>query len=916
VTEGFIAHYRITGKLGAGGMGEVFRATDTKLDREVAVKVLPESFSQDKERLARFDREAKILASLNHPNIAAIHGLEESGDTHALVLELVEGETLAERLKKGPLPVEEALEVCKQIAEALEAAHEKGIIHRDLKPGNVKFTADGQVKVLDFGLAKAMGDELGQASSTEDSPTVTDNFTKPGTILGTAAYMSPEQARGKHVDKRSDIWALGCVLYECLAGKRPFHGEDVTQILAKIIEGEPDWTSLPENTPPTIHLLLRKCLNKDRKRRLQHIDDARIDVEQANDDLRTSSLGLAVDGFEAGTKKQTTKWFYALPWSVALLTSTLAVGVVLMSPRRVSDSRDSIVQTYAVNLHPETHLTTAANMGTSIVIAPDCSKIVYFGARDSVTQVFWKGINEPSFKPIPQSADATPPLIFSPMSDQLAFVSEGWLKVFSFQGGLPRKLVKSGTLTGAIWLSEDRILFTSVNGLFSFNLSESEMAQEILTTDRDKGEVLFAQPSVLPGLNTILFAMLSTNNVISVDAVDLSSKERKGIGLRDSRTTFYHAKTGHLLYGRDDILWARKFNPDTLSFSGSEISLISDLGRDWAGNGHQFSVANNGTLVYARGHQTNPLYQLVLAKDDGTQEVVPLKAGDYQLPRLASDGQSALLRGAESGKALIVNLSNGSASEFEIPFDNFFPIEFDGRYLYYNSGDIVDEVQTLYRKGIGDEGPGEIMLKPQVPRSGTMAVSISKTLLAIVEMPSFETGDIWIHDSSTGDDMKPFLNSSASEAGPRFSPDERWLTYSSNQSGLYEVYVRSLAGDGLPVQVSENGGSMPEWSPDGKRLYFRAGDKTRIMVAELRSEDPLAFGKPRVFVRGIFRSMGLSNGASFDVRATEDGDQIILLKSIHDEPEPEFATKVAVLVNFDEFIARKAAAQQGQGAVQ
>jgi eukaryotic-like serine/threonine-protein kinase len=267
-----IAHYKVTAKLGQGGMGEVYRATDTKLDREVAIKVLPESFTQDRERLARFDREAKTLASVNHPNIASIYGLENSGGKMALVLELIEGETLAERLRAGAMPVEETLEVCRQIAEALEAAHEKGIIHRDLKPGNIKITPEGRVKVLDFGLAKAtIADSSVSPSDNSQSPTLTADFTRPGVILGTAAYMSPEQARGKPVDKRTDNWSFGCVLYECLTGKRIFHGEDVTETLATVIKGEPDWSALPSETPATIQLLLRKCLAKDRKRRLHDI---------------------------------------------------------------------------------------------------------------------------------------------------------------------------------------------------------------------------------------------------------------------------------------------------------------------------------------------------------------------------------------------------------------------------------------------------------------------------------------------------------------------------------------------------------------------------------------------------------------------------------------------------------------------
>ncbi|NQV35716.1 MAG: serine/threonine protein kinase, partial [Phycisphaeraceae bacterium] len=292
MTNQSIAHYKITSKLGQGGMGEVYRATDTQLDRDVAIKILPESFAEDDNRVARFDREAKVLAALNHPNIAAIYGIEQTGDIHALIVELVEGETLGERLKREPMTVTEALECCKQIAEGLEAAHEKGIVHRDLKPENVKIDSDGRVKVLDFGLAKEVA-VPGSAINQADSPTLTNLGTLPGQLLGTAPYMSPEQARAKPVDKRSDIWSFGCVLFECLTGKPLFQGEDVTETLATIIKGEPEWTALPADTPPTIELLLRKCLAKDRKRRLHDIADARIDIEQALGDPSSSISRLS-----------------------------------------------------------------------------------------------------------------------------------------------------------------------------------------------------------------------------------------------------------------------------------------------------------------------------------------------------------------------------------------------------------------------------------------------------------------------------------------------------------------------------------------------------------------------------------------------------------------------------------------------
>ncbi|MCH8219633.1 MAG: serine/threonine protein kinase, partial [Planctomycetes bacterium] len=353
-----IAHYKITAKIGKGGMGEVYRATDTKLDREVAIKVLPESFAGDRDRVARFKREAKVLARLNHTNIAVIHGIEQSTEIYALVMELVEGETLGERLKREPMTVEEALDCCKQIAEALEAAHEKGIIHRDLKPENIKITSDGHVKVLDFGLAKVVVDPSDSDKQAE-SPTITHMTTVPGELLGTAPYMSPEQARAKPVDKRSDIWSFGCVLFECLTGKRMFGGEDVTETLASIIKGEPEWTLLPEDTPPTIHLLLRKCLNKDRKRRLQYIADARVDLEQALGDPTSSIIRLSDRVLQETAKPTGSRRMLA----IGAMLGALVAGVLTWSLKPDPPSQPSPIRRLNVDLGLEGNL--YLNIGTA-----------------------------------------------------------------------------------------------------------------------------------------------------------------------------------------------------------------------------------------------------------------------------------------------------------------------------------------------------------------------------------------------------------------------------------------------------------------------------------------------------------------------------------------------------------------------
>ncbi len=366
-----LSHYKIIEKIGQGGMGEVYRAEDTNLSREVAIMVLPEQFTQDRQRLARFEREAKLLASLNHPNIAAIHSFEHSDDIHFLVLELVEGDTLAERVAQGPLPVEEALEMCRQIAEGVEAAHEKGVIHRDLKPANVKVTPEGKVKILDFGLAKAFEEEV-PVTDISQSPTLTEEMTRAGMILGTAAYMSPEQARGKPVDKRADIFAFGAVLYELLTGKRAFEGETVTDTLAKILEGEPDWNVLSPTVPSTIRFLMTRCLQKDPAKRLQHIDGARILIEEALSGATTASaIGLA-------GAPQPFRWRVALPWSLAGLMAVTAF--FLWSPWQIAPSEPSTLRRFSINL-PWRYVPRGT--GSTMALSPDGRHFVYVGRRGS-----------------------------------------------------------------------------------------------------------------------------------------------------------------------------------------------------------------------------------------------------------------------------------------------------------------------------------------------------------------------------------------------------------------------------------------------------------------------------------------------------------------------------------------------------
>jgi serine/threonine-protein kinase len=580
-------------------MGEVYRATDTKLDREVAIKVLPQSFAQDKERLARFEREAKTLATLNHPNIAGIYGLENSEQSQALVLELVEGEDLSERLKRGPLPVEEALEICKQIAEALEAAHEKGIIHRDLKPGNVKISNDGKVKVLDFGLAKALAGESGLTTSRsmEDSPTLTDAFTKPGTILGTAAYMSPEQARGRSLDKRTDVWAFGCVLFECLTGRKAFQGEDVTDTLAAIIKGEPNWAALSRDTPVIIQLLLRKCLSKDRKRRLQDIADARIDLIQSLDDPTHGSVLGNRNAFHDAAPHSPGRTF--MKWTFAAVGLLLVVGMTWWlkpTPSKPLPKSRHVLQVLA----------SETGDAQSIAISPDGEKLVYElpGGGPLRLYSFATGKTES----IPGTESARLPF-FSPDSKSIGFKTAA-VRPFSLATietvGDPFKIVlQEYGVTGAAWGPDAKIAYSyesklSPNGIRILDLKADSKPTFSQITELGDGEEAHRFPQWFPDGKHILFMSTRTpDEPDSWTAEVVDSETKKRTTLKEN-CTYARVFKDYLLFVVNGTLYASELDLENGGISKDRVSLYADIA---VKNNHSalFDVSASGTLIFVTG---------------------------------------------------------------------------------------------------------------------------------------------------------------------------------------------------------------------------------------------------------------------------------------------------------------------------
>ena len=598
--------YSVTAKIGEGGMGAVYRARDTKLDRDVALKVLPEAFTSDPDRLARFEREAKVLASLNHPNIGAIHGFEESGDTKALVLELVEGPTLADRIAEGPIPIDDALPIAKQIAEALEAAHEQGVIHRDLKPANVKVKADGTVKVLDFGLAKAF--QPGGSSDPSDSPTITASATASGVIMGTAAYMSPEQARGKPVDKRSDIWAFGAVLYEMLSGHRPFEGRDVSEVLGAVLRLEPDWDALPGDAPPRVSTLVRRCIEKEPKQRLHDMADVRLAMEGAFETrVSTRDEPIAVPQLQI--------WQRPIPLTVAVLGLVILTGLGVWSAMRPTDPPAPPVRHFALDIGPASPL-PGPNLHAMPAWSPDGTQLVYAANVAGTHQLYLRSLDDLEARPIDGTEGAYTPF-FSPDGEWVGFFTvsdqgSSELKRVALRGGTPLTLCECFVPLGATWLADGTIIVSHAEGGAPgpptlHRIPEAGGTPEPLATlNAENGEVAHAWPHAMPGGTDVLFAIQTSQDADaardagwSLAVLSLDTGEQH-IVVEDGYNARY-LPTGHLVFGRQGALWGVPFDLDTLATTGPEEVLLQGIEVNEGGGAMALAVSGDGTLVYRPG---------------------------------------------------------------------------------------------------------------------------------------------------------------------------------------------------------------------------------------------------------------------------------------------------------------------------
>ena len=844
--------YEIVSPLGAGGMGEVWRARDPRLGRDVAIKALPDAFAHDADRLARFEREAKLLAGLSHPNIAGLLGLEEVDDRRYLVLECVEGETLGQRLARGPLPLDEALEVCRQIAAGVEAAHEAGIVHRDLKPGNVKLTPAGQVKVLDFGLARGV-DPVGwdSAPALAQSPTLTSAGTGLGVVLGTAAYMAPEQARGRPVDRRADVWSFGCVLYECLTGHSLFSGETASDLIARILEREPDWSALPATTPARVRDLLRRCLRKDAKERLRDIGDARLELAEA---LAGPADAAAPPPGRAGARRPG-PWVLAAS-GLALAALLVAGFAVVRSGRGTPDSRvlRAVIQAPdGVDLSDEV---------PDITLSPDGGAIVFAGLDTTGTRGLWlRPLDSIAARRLPGTDGAVIPF-WSPDGRQLGFFAEGKLKRLSLQAGDVQVICPAPNPRGGAWGAGDVIVFapTASGPLMRVPASGGE-PQVATTLDTARGESAHRFPSFLPdGRHFLYVALPGTDSQVETRIGALDDAKPGPVLLAASGIAVF-AAPDHVLFLRQGAVVAQRFDPAALRLQGTPLPIreLVDATASYSGS-PVVAVSRTGILAQRELRSTNTRVD-ILDREGRRQMTLPLPDSQYLAPRFSPDGRHMVLSGSRLGAGSVslwmVDLERGISTRFT--FDSTFDTDGtwtrDGRRVIYGS-DRTGGRKLFWRRADGS-GPEELLADVPNLFNDPNDVSVDDRRVVYRSL-SGETGeDLWIAPLDGVGKPEPLIRTRFNELDAAISPDGRWLAYRSDESGRPEVYAQSFPALDQKTRVSTDGGAplvngsatWIRWRRDGRELYFIGGDGRTIMAADVAPGVTFDSGPPRPLLR-------------------------------------------------------------------
>ena len=894
-----VGPYEVVSAIGSGGMGEVYRARDSRLDREVAIKVLPEAFASDPERIARFHREARTLAALNHPNIAVIYGLEHGRDIHALVMELVEGDDLSKRIARGPIPLDDALPLARQMCEALAAAHELGVIHRDLKPANIRVTPDGVVKVLDFGLAKLTEAAAGTAGSADRSmsPTISSPamLTGAGMILGTAAYMAPEQAKGRPADKRSDIWAFGCVLFEMLTGRRAFDGEDTVDVLSRVLQREPEWAALPASVPQPLRTLLQSCLAKDRRQRMADITAAMFVIDHLAG-LTTADAPVA-----APLARRSLGLRIGASIAVLLATSTVVgVGVSLaMRPDAPRVTRTAITTTGAAAL-----MMTGSDR--DLAITPDGTHVVYIG--NSGTQLFVRALD--ALEPVAIAngqAQLRGPFI-SPDGRWVGYSDSvgGTLTKVAITGGSPLTLNASidGPDRGATWASDDTIIFATGNSKTGLQrVPATGGTVEVLThPDRAHGEADHLWPEVLPGGRAVLFTITSEAGGLEaaqLAVLDLRTGIKKVV-LRGGRDAHYVA-SGHLLYVAAGTLRAIPFDLDRLETHGTAVPVLASLGVTNVGAG-DFAVSTDGTLVYldVRGTPGTAVRSLVWVDRMGHEEPLAAEPRAYEHPRLSPDETKIAVTSADQARDIYIwDLIRSRLRNLTLdPSEDRFPSWRNGHQIVFSSsrGDGQVHLWSQEVDGTGAAEPlttnGNLQVVTGITTDGATAIYSELT-------PSMGRDLMEVALDGTRR-VTPLLSTEFEERNGTVSPDNHWLAYESNRSGSFDIYVRPFPNvGGREFPVSTAGGRQPLWSRDGKELFYFGPDNALMDAAVEASGATWSAGTPVKLLEPRYYT-GTGTGRAYDV--SKDGHFLMIKGPAGDSPAA--SPSIIVVQHFDDELKR------------
>ncbi len=890
-----IGHYEVTALLGAGGMGEVYRARDSRLNRDVAIKVLSAAFVSDPSRMARFEREAQVLAALNHPNIATIYGLEGN----AIAMELVEGKDLA-----GPLTLEEALPIARQIVEALEAAHEKGIVHRDLKPANIKITPDGVVKLLDFGLATAPDAEAANAGMS-NSPTMSLAMTQAGMIMGTAGYMSPEQAAGKTVDKRADIWSFGVVMVEMLSGRKLFEGETVAHTLADVLRAEVDLSKLPESTPVGIRRLIGRCLDRNVKDRLRDIGEARILLR--NPEGGTASPAQCAPNSCAKVTNLPHNGRPIVPWVVAAV-AILAAGVGWYHATRPEPLRPLIRMTD--ELGPES-LSASRNSGSGLMaISPDGSRIaVTIAGADGKARIHTRLLQQTKLTLLAGTENAGSPF-FSPDGHWIGFNADGMLKKISVDGGAAVTLCDARSIRGASWGDDGNIVIALGNGTPLSKVPSAGGAPFPLTKLNER-ERTHRWPQMLPGSQAALFSAYGGRSLddANIDVVSLKTGERKTVLKGGFSPHFVAAsqRTGYLLYLHKNTLFAAPFDSAGLTVTGPSIPVLEEVSSNNAAGGN-FAISSSGTFIFRTGKSEFGSNRISLVDSAGNVSPLLSAVGSYSTPRLSPNGKRLAFSmdsaaGGNAADIWVKDLDRDTPSRLTfVTGTNDYPLWTpDGKNILFTNP------QGLY--WIRADGAGEAQ-RLTSPRFSQLIYSISPDSKRLAFFSSGNEASMDLFTAPIGGDPaqpklgKPelFLGTPFEEAYPAFSPDGRWLAYQSNESGTPEIYVRPFPGPGGKWQISSRGGRAPRWTQDGREIFYVANDSRVMAVSYRASGEMFESAKPRVWSE--IRLDLTPRIQEFDI--TPDGKHIVAILPEGAEEKPKLDNHLTVLLNFTDELKRKA----------